>query len=102
MSDFNLQRYLNEGVEHVMTGILKATKSHPRMSFSMLQFAAEARRASRLRQKSETAGNHIPPFLIASIADSCNLHCKGCYARENNICSDGLKKEFAETLGKLG
>ncbi|MFR9166821.1 MAG: radical SAM protein [Dysgonomonas sp.] len=27
-----------------------------------------------------------PPFLISSIATDCNLTCKGCYARANDIC----------------
>ena len=33
-------------------------------------------------------GEHIPAFLIASITSSCNLHCKGCYARANKSCQD--------------
>ncbi|MCD8153100.1 MAG: radical SAM protein, partial [Clostridiales bacterium] len=42
----------------------------------------------------EEQGEHIPPFLIASITSSCNLHCAGCYAWENHICSDG--KAYAQ------
>ena len=30
----------------------------------------------------------IPPFLISSISTTCNLHCKGCYARSNGIAED--------------
>ena len=31
----------------------------------------------------------MPPFLIASITSSCNLHCAGCYARAAGACTDG-------------
>ena len=30
----------------------------------------------------------MPPFLISSISTTCNLHCKGCYARANGIARD--------------
>ena len=33
----------------------------------------------------------VPPFLICSIATTCNLHCKGCYARANG----GFERNFA-------
>ena len=38
-------------------------------------------------------GEHIPPFLIASITTRCNLHCKGCYARANHNCTDSAAAE---------
>lgn len=45
---------------------------------------SERRRAS----VKEEEGVDVPPFLICSIATSCNLHCKGCYARANGIAAD--------------
>ena len=33
-------------------------------------------------------GEHIPPFLIASITSKCNLHCAGCYSRCNHATVD--------------
>jgi MoaA/NifB/PqqE/SkfB family radical SAM enzyme len=36
----------------------------------------------------QETGEHIPPFLIASITRVSNLHCKGCYARENHACGE--------------
>ena len=43
-------------------------------------------------------GEHIPPFLIASITTRCNLHCKGCYARANHNCADSAAAESAQLL----
>lgn len=42
----------------------------------------------RRRQVQKKEGVDVPPFLICSIATTCNLHCKGCYARANGIASD--------------
>lgn len=42
------------------------------------------------RHESESDHIHIPPFLIASITSSCNLHCAGCYSRANHACSDNV------------
>ena len=45
-------------------------------------------RASEKRNISKNNGEHIPPFLIASITSNCNLHCAGCYSRCNNATTD--------------
>lgn len=54
----------------------------------MLKYSAASREAAKRRAACEKAGEHIPPFLIASITSSCNLHCAGCYARHNHACCD--------------
>ncbi len=54
----------------------------------MLKFAAASRAASKKRKRSEQNGEHIPPFLIASITSKCNLHCAGCYSRCNHATTD--------------
>lgn len=41
-----------------------------------------------IRENYEKAGQHIPPFLIASVASQCNLHCAGCYARAGGCCGE--------------
>ncbi len=54
----------------------------------MARFALASRAASGKRRKAENAGEHIPPFLIASITSQCNLHCAGCYSRCNHATVD--------------
>lgn len=109
--DFDLQGYLTEGVERIVTEAVKATLKNPKESAFMLKFAAASRSASKKRRKAEDNGEHIPPFLIASITSSCNLHCAGCYSRCNHatvdsepvkqMTDDEWKKVFdeAEELG---
>ena len=86
--DFDIQEYMTQGVESVVADAIRATLKNPRESAFMLRFAAASRAASRKRELAERDGEHIPPFLIASITSSCNLHCAGCYSRSNHATED--------------
>ena len=85
---FELQEYLTKGVERIVGEAVRATLKNPRESAFMLKFAAASRSASKRRRKAEDNGEHIPPFLIASITSKCNLHCAGCYSRCNHATVD--------------
>ncbi len=85
---FNIQRYMTRGVVRVVTDSLRATVKNEKESAYMKQFARASRKASKTRYAAEKKGEHIPPFLIASITSTCNLHCAGCYSRSNNACCD--------------
>lgn len=84
---FNIEEYLSGGISNIINGIIKSALTNPRETLFMAQFAVTAKRAS-LKRAHIKKGEYFPPFLIASITSSCNLHCKGCYARESMICSD--------------
>lgn len=85
---FDIQEYMTRGVERVVSDALKATLKDPRESAFMVRFAAASRKAAAKRRAAEDAGEHIPPFLIASITSKCNLHCAGCYSRCNHATVD--------------
>jgi MoaA/NifB/PqqE/SkfB family radical SAM enzyme len=52
--------------------------------------ALRQRRFARLRQRNaEKKGIAVPPVLIASITESCNLACAGCYHRALHRDSSG-------------
>lgn len=85
---FDLDRYLNEGVESIVKDALAASLKNPKETAFLLSFALAGKRAAAAREKHAKAGKHIPSFLIASITNRCNLHCAGCYARANSICDD--------------
>ena len=87
-SEFDIQAYMTQGVERVVGEIIKATFRNPKESAYMARFALASRAASGKRRKAENAGEHIPPFLIASITSQCNLHCAGCYSRCNHATVD--------------
>ena len=86
--EFDIQDYMTRGVERIVADAMRATLKNPRESAYMLRFAAASRAASKKRAAMEKNGEHIPPFLIASITSSCNLHCAGCYSRCNNATTD--------------
>lgn len=88
MEKFDIETYLSNGVERIVKRAIKATLKDPKESAFMLKFAISDKKASEKRKSEKENGTHIPPFLIASITSSCNLHCAGCYARQNNSCSD--------------
>lgn len=85
---FDIQAYMTGGVEKIVAASLKATLRDPKESAFMVKFAAASRKASKIRAEAEKSGEHIPPFLIASITSSCNLHCAGCYSRCNHATAD--------------
>lgn len=85
---FNIQRYMTGGVYRVIKDSMRATNKNKKEAAFMRSFAAAATKATRKRFLSERQGEHIPAFLIASIASACNLHCAGCYSRTNHACSD--------------
>lgn len=87
--NFDLEKYLTAGVENIVKNAVRATLKDPKESLFMAKFALASQQASNLRQAAKIKGEHIPPFLIASITSKCNLHCAGCYARANHSCEDG-------------
>ncbi|MBR1751559.1 MAG: radical SAM protein [Ruminococcus sp.] len=100
---FDLQDYLTKGVERVVREAMKATLKNPKESAFMLKFASFSKKASKKRRELENMGEHIPPFLIASITSSCNLHCEGCYSRcnEATVDSEPVEQLSAEEWKRL-
>lgn len=92
-SNFQLDKYLSEGVEDIVRSAIKASLKNPKESLFIAKFAKASREAAKIRDRHENEGIHIPPFLICSITDSCNLNCHGCYAKANHARKDLLKKE---------
>ncbi|KHD36080.1 radical SAM protein [Clostridium acetobutylicum] len=85
---FDLENYLSYGVQNIVKGIIKSTLSNPKESVFMAKYSIASKNAIKLRAEADKRGEHVPPFLIASITSKCNLHCKGCYARHVNSCTD--------------
>lgn len=84
----DLEQYLSNGVENIIKGVIKASLRNPKESIFLAKYALDSKKSRALRKEYKEKGEHIPPFLIASITSSCNLHCKGCYARANHACHD--------------
>lgn len=89
----DLSNYMAERIRAIMGKIYLNVLSNPREAafVTRLQqrFAQTERRRSALLAEENI---EVPPFLIASIATTCNLHCKGCYARSNGIAEDNTEQ----------
>ena len=86
--NFNIQEYLENGVENILRSAVKTSLKSPKESLFLLKFSKYAKNATKMRKQYNQKGINIPVFLIASITSSCNLHCIGCYSRANNACND--------------
>ena len=88
MAGHSLSEYDGFYPHESVSDAVKATLKNPRESAFMARFALACRAASKKRREKEDHGEHIPPFLIASITSQCNLHCAGCYSRCNQATTD--------------
>lgn len=86
---FDLQAYMANSIRGIVAKTYLNVLTNPRQAKVVHQLqqslAATERRRKEVQAKE---GLDVPPFLISSIATTCNLHCKGCYARQNGIATD--------------
>lgn len=96
MMDGNeLTSYMSERIDALVSGVLRSSLRDPRETAFLLRFGTSVKKADTIRRAMEEDGEHVPAFLISSITTSCNLFCKGCYARANGICGTPLKVEMS-------
>ncbi|MBQ9310025.1 MAG: radical SAM protein [Bacteroidales bacterium] len=85
----DLAAYMSGSIRNIMATAYRNVLTNPREAkfawrMQRLFTRSESRRKAVLKEE----GIDVPPFLISSIATTCNLHCKGCYARSNGIAAD--------------
>lgn len=92
MSETNkidLAGYMSATIRRIMSTAYLNILSNPREArFTLQMQRLFAKSEKKRRQIGRQEGIDVPPFLICSIATTCNLHCKGCYARANGIAAD--------------
>ncbi len=79
----NTQDYIklmNNSIHKLFLNALRVSAKRPRLSYFIIRTILWQRNAARRRLRWEKKGAHVPPFIIASITQKCNLRCKGCYA----------------------
>ncbi len=72
---------LNKELRIFFQDALRITLKDPRQAFFFLRTIRWQTRAARTRARWKRQGIHVPPIMIFSITNRCNLHCKGCYAQ---------------------
>lgn len=51
------------------------------MAMFLVETVARQKKAAADRERLEAEGVRVPPIMIASVTNRCNLSCKGCYNR---------------------
>lgn len=99
----DLAAYLSKSVSNIFQEAIRACVSSPAELKFLVRAAGVQKQAAEKRARAEEEGTPVPPFLIASIATQCNLHCAGCYARANHTCGDAAKTDelTAERWGEI-
>lgn len=91
---------MNESIRSIFLDALKISANQPALEAFIISTILWQRKAARLRMKWEEKGTHVPPFMIASITQKCNLRCKGCYAMAHSTsCSEEMDlKRWGEVI----
>jgi MoaA/NifB/PqqE/SkfB family radical SAM enzyme/protein-S-isoprenylcysteine O-methyltransferase Ste14 len=66
---------------------------HPKIIPTIIRLARATRKTSKIRKEELERGVKVPPFLIISITQSCNLRCAGCYAAATGTMFDSNTKK---------
>jgi len=85
----DLAAYMSGSIRGIMTQAYRNVLRNPREARFVMRMQKVFQKSERLRAlEKEKHGLEVPPFLISSISTTCNLHCRGCYARSNGIAAD--------------
>lgn len=76
-----LNEMLDRVVRTTFRDALRASVKDPAMMAFFLRTLKAQKRAAERRAGLEKEGLHVPPLMILSVTDECNLHCQGCYAQ---------------------
>ena len=92
----DLGAYMSNSIRTIMAKAYKSALSNPREAKFAYRMQMLFKKTEKRRRKMlELEGLEVPPFLISSISTTCNLHCKGCYARSNGIAEDDTAQQKA-------
>lgn len=77
----DLNRMINELIRGIFSDALGVSMRDPAMAAFFIKTALNQKKAAAVRQHNEERGIHVPPVMILSVTNMCNLHCAGCYSR---------------------
>lgn len=88
----DLTKYMNDAIGRMIRDAIFSSQLNAKELLFLNKTVKAQKEAAQKRLLSDSQGAPVPPFLIASIATKCNLHCAGCYARANKACLDESAK----------
>jgi len=80
-TNISFNHLLDASLRRFFLDALRVCLKHPPQAASLLRTVFHQSRAARRRAAWWKRGLHVPPIMICSVTNRCNLSCKGCYAR---------------------
>lgn len=105
--DTNYIRLINEAIGNFLKSAWRIAAKDPFMAFFLLQTVERQRKAAQVRMTWQARGIHVPPFMLISITNQCNLKCKGCFTGAKQQLSltemsDRKLRDVVEEAKELG
>ncbi len=75
----DFRKVLNDSLNIFFKDALRVALTNPSQAYHFVRTVRWQRKAARIRAGWKKQGLDVPPILIFSITNRCNLHCKGCY-----------------------
>ena len=97
--NISFRQLLDKSLGIFFMDAMKSTLRNPVQAYFFLKTVRWQKKAARLRTSWNERGTRVPPIMIFSITNRCNLHCKGCY---HQALSRGSRPEMsAEKLRSI-
>ena len=101
------QTILNRSLRVFFSDAVRVALRDPRQAISFFRSLVWLKKAADVRKKWNRKGFLVPPILIFSITNECNLSCPGCYNRsfhesDGNELGDDKLWQLAEEAKALG
>ena len=97
--NFNINKIINDALGVFFKDAVRIALTNPSQSVFFLRTLGWQNKANKMRQKLEDEGLHVPPVLVISVTNKCNLHCEGCYHQALRAKTDGeMSDERLERL----
>ena len=93
------QNLFNANIGLTFKQAIKLFAGTPKSAAAMLRVSAHEAKAAKLRKRWLEQGVSVPPLLIVSTTEACNLCCKECYAA--NVCREPGKELSAERIAGI-
>jgi MoaA/NifB/PqqE/SkfB family radical SAM enzyme len=105
--DGNFGNVISRALKVFFIDALKISLRYPLRAFFFLRTVRWQQKAANLRERWEQQNIHVPPIMIFSITNKCNLNCAGCYhqALERTSMpemSDGKLRDIITEADVLG
>jgi len=75
----NILNELNDSLSVFLKDAVRVAITRPSQAYHFFKIVRWQKKAAKTRANWEERGVHIPPIIIYSITNRCNLHCKGCF-----------------------